>query len=85
MFKKLDKTYRWPDLPSYTQKDIEAEAANLAALPINDELVFSDIWEQRLRGELINIEEGIFEHWHSGRIVLVGDAAHKVSLPFSAL
>lgn len=25
-----------------------------------------------------HVEEGIFQHWHFGHIVLVGDAAHKV-------
>ena len=80
VFKKLDKTYHWPNFPKYTQQDIEVEAAELLDSPINDDLRFGDIWEKRLRGELINIEEGIFSHWHWGRTVLLGDAAHKASI-----
>jgi hypothetical protein len=78
VFKKLDQTYYWPSLPVYSQKDAEMEAASLQDCPINEEIRFGDIWSTRLRGEMINIEEGILEHWHSGRTVLVGDAAHKV-------
>ncbi|KAJ5694682.1 hypothetical protein N7536_005094 [Penicillium majusculum] len=77
VFIKLGQTYRWPSLPTYTAEDMHAEAAKIATLPINDNLTFGQIWEKRLRGDLINIEEGVFKHWHSNRIVLLGDAAHK--------
>ncbi|KAJ6153527.1 hypothetical protein N7470_006486 [Penicillium chermesinum] len=77
VFIKLGQTYRWPSLPTYTAEDMHAEAAKIAALPINDNLTFGQIWKKRLRGDLINIEEGVFKHWHSNRIVLLGDAAHK--------
>lgn len=82
VFIKLGQTYRWPSLPTYTVEDMHAEAAKIATLPINDNLTFGQIWEKRLRGDLINIEEGVFKHWHSNRIVLLGDAAHKVSNVF---
>jgi hypothetical protein len=81
VFIKLDKTHYWPSHPKYSQKDIETEAAKIADSPIQEGLVFGEIWEKRLRGELVNIEEGISEHWHSGRIVIAGDAAHKASSP----
>ena len=30
---------------------------------------------------MVDIEEGVLNHWHFGRNVLVGDAAYKVSNP----
>lgn len=79
VFIKHDRTYRWPDFPKYTPRDIDTQAASLAALPVNDKVLFGDIWAKKLRVDLANVEEGVFQHWHSGRIVLVGDAAHKAS------
>ena len=78
IFIRLDKTYHWPAFPKYAPEDVETEAAKLADLPINDQLLFGELWAKRYRGEMVNLEEGIFKHWHSGRVVLAGDAAHKV-------
>lgn len=78
VFIKLDKTYHWPAFPKYTAEDVDRQANAIADLPINDQLLFGELWSKRLRGEMVNIEEGVFKHWHSGRIVLAGDAAHKV-------
>ncbi|ORY03474.1 hypothetical protein BCR34DRAFT_617773 [Clohesyomyces aquaticus] len=77
VFKKLDQTHYWPNFPKYSRKDIETEASLLVDLHVNDDVLFGEIWNNRLRGDLINVEEGIFQHWHSGRSVLVGDSAHK--------
>lgn len=80
VFIRLDKTYHWPAFPRYTAEDVEREAARVADLPINDTVLFGELWARRLRGELVNLEEGVFAHWHAGRVVLAGDAAHKVSV-----
>ncbi|ROT41103.1 FAD/NAD(P)-binding domain-containing protein [Sodiomyces alkalinus F11] len=77
VFIHLDTTYYWPLFPKYTKQDAEREASKLLNFPVHDGVVFGDIWEKRLRGELVNIEEGIAGRWHSGRIVLLGDAVHK--------
>jgi 2-polyprenyl-6-methoxyphenol hydroxylase-like FAD-dependent oxidoreductase len=79
VFIKQDKTYQWPALPKFTKTDMHNQAAALAHLPVNDNVLFGEIWANKIRADLINVEEGVFKHWHSGRIVLVGDAAHKVS------
>ena len=79
VFIKLKEPHRWPSKLSYTKEDAEAEAEKLVDLPVTEHLLFGEIWKKRLRGQLIPIEEGIFEHWHFGRTVLVGDSAHKVS------
>lgn len=40
--------------------------------------VFGELWKNRIRAHLIGLQEGLFDHWSFGRIVLVGDSAHKV-------
>ncbi|KAK2749197.1 putative secondary metabolism biosynthetic enzyme [Myotisia sp. PD_48] len=79
VFIRLPETTRWPTVQRYTAEDVEAEAAKLADLPINENLLFGELWKRRLRGHLTSLEEGIFEHWHFGRTVLVGDSAHKMT------
>jgi FAD dependent monooxygenase len=49
-------------------------------MPITENITFGDLWKTKTRHGLIAIEEGVLDKWHAGRIVLVGDAAHKVSL-----
>jgi FAD dependent monooxygenase len=45
---------------------------------------FADFWDNKTRGGILNIEEGILDKWYAGRIVLVGDSAHKVRLTATA-
>jgi 2-polyprenyl-6-methoxyphenol hydroxylase-like FAD-dependent oxidoreductase len=74
-----DEKFSWPKRVTYTDEDAEKLAAQFADYGISDTLTFGELWKTRTRGGLINLEEGVLEHWHSGRIVLAGDAAHKVS------
>jgi hypothetical protein len=46
---------------------------------MNDKITFGDYWKNMLWAHLAPLEEGVFKQWHGGRIVLVGDAVHKVS------
>ncbi|EDN95661.1 hypothetical protein SS1G_11540 [Sclerotinia sclerotiorum 1980 UF-70] len=61
----------------YSQEDVEAFAAEHAEMPINDHLKVKDVFAKKYHAGMANLEEGIIEHWSWGRIVLVGDAAHK--------
>lgn len=45
---------------------------------MTENLTFGDLWKNKSRSAVLNIEEGILDKWHAGRIVLVGDSAHKV-------
>ena len=75
---KVDKPRSHYARSKYTDADAEAAAAKLFDHPVNDTMVFADIWNKRWRAHLINIEEGVLENWHFGRTVLVGDSCHKV-------
>ncbi|KAI0142854.1 FAD binding domain protein [Xylariaceae sp. FL1272] len=78
-FSHVDGPLGWPYQRAYSAADIEAVMGTIAKKPITDELKFRDLWEQRERAEIVPIEEGIFTRWHAGRVVIVGDAAHKVT------
>lgn len=77
---KEKKTTHVLDKIRYTPEDMETEAASIADQPVKKEegVVFGDIWSKRERTYLCRVEEGVQRHWSFGRIVLVGDAAHKV-------
>jgi 2-polyprenyl-6-methoxyphenol hydroxylase-like FAD-dependent oxidoreductase len=79
VFFRLEHEFRWPERRRYTDADAEALAASVASHPICETLVFGEIWQKRIRGSLISLEEGILRHWSHGRIVLAGDSVHKVT------
>ncbi|KAH6645371.1 hypothetical protein BKA67DRAFT_526716 [Truncatella angustata] len=74
---RVDKPYTWPARPSSKDADRDALVESVADHPISDTLLFGELWKKRIRGELLYLEDGVYEHWHSGRIVLTGDAVHK--------
>ncbi|RYO85815.1 hypothetical protein DL766_003771 [Monosporascus sp. MC13-8B] len=75
---RLDKPFTWPKRESYTDDDAESLAELVADRPVTDQLVFGEVWKRRNRACVISLQEGVMEHWHHGRIVLAGDAIHKV-------
>jgi FAD dependent monooxygenase len=59
---------------------MEEVAKRFSEVALNEKIKFKDLWDSRTRVGLLTIEEGVLSQWHAGRIVLVGDSAHKVSL-----
>ena len=80
VFIKLPKVVRWPNRFRYTAEDADREAAKLMDLPVTESVMFGEIWKRRLRGQLIPLEEVVFDHWHHNRIAILGDSAHKVCI-----
>lgn len=78
IFMGVDKPYPANKKPRYTEKDAEAAAASMAEHTISGTTVFGELWKNRWRGVLVDIEEGVLDPWHLGRSVLVGDATHKI-------
>lgn len=58
--------------------DAERLATRVKDHPVSDSLLFGEVWNSRTRAQLVSLEEGVLKHWHSGRMVLAGDAVHKV-------
>jgi len=65
----------------YTAEDSEARADEYADHPVSwgGKLKFKDLWDTRSDGRMYDLEEGVAEKWYNGRVVIAGDAAHKVS------
>ncbi|KAL1862373.1 hypothetical protein Plec18170_001199 [Paecilomyces lecythidis] len=78
VYQKLEKDLFWPRQPRYTTEDMEALAESVADHPVSDTIVFGELWKKRNRAILINLEEGVLQHWHHDRIALVGDSVHKM-------
>jgi len=79
IFEKLERPLRYPHDTRFTTEDTEAFAAKYTKHPLGHKMTFQDLWDSRTRATLSPIEEGVFAHWHSGRIVLVGDSVHKMT------
>lgn len=73
----LDKPTR--ERTRYTESDAEAVAAALAGHRITPEITFGDLWRSRRWGRLVDFQEGFLHRWYHERVVLVGDAVHKVT------
>lgn len=84
VFFKVDEPMHWPNWPRWTSDDAEAAAKKVSDLPISDSMLFGELWKNRIRGQLVSIEEGVLQHWHWGRTALAGDAVHKVCVRRSA-
>ncbi|KAG8163816.1 hypothetical protein KVR01_005734 [Diaporthe batatas] len=79
VFFRLSEPCTWPHRPRYTDQDAEDLAAKIASHPVSDTMVFGEVWKHRIRANVVNLEEGVLDHWYHGRIALAGDSAHKVT------
>ncbi|KAL2019326.1 hypothetical protein VTK56DRAFT_9793 [Thermocarpiscus australiensis] len=74
----FDEPLPWPHRKRYTEEHAEALAKLVLDKPVTDQLVFGEVWKRRREpARIVMLQEGVLEHWHHGRICLVGDAAHK--------
>ncbi|KAI1415621.1 FAD/NAD(P)-binding domain-containing protein [Hypoxylon sp. FL1857] len=63
--------------PRYTEADTIAFVEKRGDLFLCDNLQVKDVFPQRYHGGMTILQEGVLKRWTWGRIVLVGDAAHK--------
>jgi FAD dependent monooxygenase len=72
--------YSQPPAPfRSTQKDQDAVATRFKDIKLGPSLTFEDVYKTKTRSGHLSIEEGILSQWHAGRMVLVGDSAHKMT------
>ncbi|KAH8660197.1 hypothetical protein BX600DRAFT_415139 [Xylariales sp. PMI_506] len=84
VYERLDAPTRNPPY-RYSDADMDAfieQWGHLPIAPLRDQqeqhLTMRDAYTDRVGAGLVNLEEGVVQHWSlGGRIVLVGDAAHK--------
>ncbi|KAH8125901.1 hypothetical protein ACSS6W_008823 [Trichoderma asperelloides] len=77
VYEELDKPTS--EHRSYTQKDADEFAARYADHRISKDIYFRDLYKDRSSSGVTDLEEGLLDQWWWNRIVLVGDAAHKVT------
>lgn len=65
----------------FGQNDAEDAAKPWLDVCVGEGITFGDLWRKKTAGGTANYDEGVLQWWHWGRMVLVGDAAHKVSFP----
>ncbi|OJD30037.1 fad binding domain-containing protein [Diplodia corticola] len=76
LFFKLNRTYG-PNIPRFTKDDEEELARKHQDDPITETVRFRDIYNHRTVSVLTALPEYVLERWHFGRIMTIGDAAHK--------
>ncbi|KXG51858.1 Monooxygenase, FAD-binding [Penicillium griseofulvum] len=64
----------------YTEKDVDTVGAEFADFPLNRAVKVKDVWPNMLAVGMTDLQEGIAKHWSLGRIVLVGDSCHKLTV-----
>ncbi|KAF6801054.1 FAD binding domain-containing protein [Colletotrichum musicola] len=63
---------------TFSKEDVEAHGERFADWPVTETLKVKDVFKERYSAGAAVLEEGICRHWSwNGRVVLVGDAAHK--------
>ena len=64
----------------YSDADTNAVIEEFRDMKFCAEYTVGDAWAARVKGDMLDLEEGIVDRWSRGRVVLIGDAIHKVSL-----
>lgn len=58
---KMDKTYRWPDIPRFSERDAEAFGRKHADVVIVPGLTFGEIWKRMTEYRLVALGEAEFK------------------------
>lgn len=80
VFVRLPEAKYGKDIPRYSKEDAEEFVKKYENLQITETLTFHQVHAKRVDGSstLTAIHEVVFKKWFFGRMLLVGDSAHKV-------
>ncbi|KAE8153049.1 FAD/NAD(P)-binding domain-containing protein [Aspergillus avenaceus] len=73
------KTSYGDEIPRYTQEDAEALYEKYKDDKVADDVRLSDLWERKTALTISPGHEFIPKKWSLGRMIVIGDAAHKMS------
>ncbi|KAL8788617.1 MAG: hypothetical protein Q9195_007212 [Heterodermia aff. obscurata] len=79
VMKKLKEKHYYPNIPRFDDMDGEKICAQLYDTQVWKEVKFQHIWSSREVFSVVALEENVFEHWHYGRVVCLGDSMHKMT------
>ncbi|KAL8335607.1 hypothetical protein RB601_008592 [Gaeumannomyces tritici] len=77
LFVKLPKPITADKTPRYSTEDAKALAEEHRHDAIIDDCTFGQIFDNSISFGMTPIHEHVFEKWHYGRVITLGDAAHK--------
>lgn len=66
------------DCPRFTEEDTLAVIEEYGDVKVGPGYTIKDLWNKRIRASMVSLEEGILQTWHHSRVILMGDAIHKV-------
>jgi 2-polyprenyl-6-methoxyphenol hydroxylase-like FAD-dependent oxidoreductase len=75
---KLDRTYYGKEIPVLTEEDKERIIRKHWDDPITAEIHLSDLYKRSIHILASPLREIVLKKWFCGRMVVLGDAAHKV-------
>ena len=79
LFVRLEEQHDSLGLPRYTKDDEVKLAKTYWEDKVTEETTFGDIYTNRTASVLTILPEYVLTKWHFGRIITIGDSAHKVS------
>ncbi|KAL4755992.1 FAD-dependent oxidoreductase [Aspergillus foveolatus] len=79
LIQKLDQRYRYPDNPRFGPESAAVVAERVRHRRLYKNITFGQVWDKREVATMTPLEEGLLQTWHHGRMVLVGDSAHKMT------
>ena len=78
LFVKAATNPRTPNCPRFTDDDAEALISRYGGSQLGPGYTVGDLWNARVKATMAPLEEGVLKKWSHGRVVLMGDAVHKV-------
>ncbi|KAI2709294.1 hypothetical protein CBS147332_6353 [Penicillium roqueforti] len=80
LFVKDSKCTRTPNCPRFTDEDAEATILKYGSSLVGPEYTVKDLWDARVKGTMVPLEEGVIKQWSHNRVVLMGDSVHKATI-----
>ncbi|KAJ5680157.1 hypothetical protein N7455_008755 [Penicillium solitum] len=77
LFAKDSKLTRTPNCPRFTDEDAEATIQRYGSSLVGPGYTVKDLWDARVKGTMVPLEEGVIKQWSHNRVVLMGDSVHK--------
>ncbi|KAL2787876.1 hypothetical protein BJX66DRAFT_353024 [Aspergillus keveii] len=78
--RKMDRTYFGSEVPKFTKEDEERFVREHWDDQITADVRFSDLYKARKQDVIQTpIREFVYRKWHLGRIIVLGDASHKMT------
>ncbi|KAE8151336.1 hypothetical protein BDV25DRAFT_152791 [Aspergillus avenaceus] len=71
---------RTPNCPRFTDDDADALIEEYATVAPGPSYTIKDLWQARVKGMLVPLEEGVLKQWSHNRVLLLGDSAHKATV-----